>query len=333
MKINSSRLAGNAAVFSRVAILSAALLSVAILSAVFLTSCGKGGKDDKKNAGTDAAAAGSPEAAEIPVFAVTVAKAERGQIADYLGLAGDIVAGSTVDAYSDAAGKVIRLLKSVGESVAYNEPVAQVDPSRPGMTYIANTVRSPIAGTIVALPAQVGMTVSQATPIARITGRGALEIKLYVAERFISKIALAQPCEVSLDAWPGEVFRGSVGEISPIVDPASRTMEIKVNVENQRERLKAGMFAKVKIITERHDGVVRIPDAARIERFGETYVYVIGSDPRDGAFNAVTRRSIKSGILVDGLLEVLEGLNPDEEVVIKGQSLLEDGARVNVIRS
>jgi RND family efflux transporter MFP subunit len=190
-----------------------------------------------------------------------------------------------------------------------------------------------LAGTVVALPAQVGMTVSQATPIARITGRGALEIKLYVAERFISKIALSQPCEVSLDAWPGEVFRGSVGEISPIVDPASRTMEIKVNVDNQRERLKAGMFAKVKIITERHEGVVRIPETARIERFGETFVYVIGADPRDGAFSAVTRRSIKSGILVDGILEVLEGLNPDEEVVIKGQSLLEDGARVNVIRS
>jgi multidrug efflux pump subunit AcrA (membrane-fusion protein) len=269
---------------------------------------------------------------EVPVFAVNTAIVEEGPLADYLALSGDIVAGSTVDIYSDAAGKVTRLYTAVGRRIARNDPIAAVDPSRPGMNYVANIVRSPIAGTVVGLPAQVGMTVSQATPIARITGGSALEISLNVAERFISRIAPALPCVITLDAWPGEEFRGSVSEISPVVDPASRTMEIKVNVENQGSKLKSGMFAKVRIITERKQGVVKIPETARIERFGETYVYVVETDPADPAFRIAVKRPVTSGILVDGILEIAEGLSPNEEVVVKGQSLIEDGSRVNVIQ-
>ncbi|MDR1096143.1 MAG: efflux RND transporter periplasmic adaptor subunit [Spirochaetaceae bacterium] len=274
----------------------------------------------------------APAEPEIPVFAVNTVQAEEGPIADYLALAGDIVAGSTVDAYSDAAGKVSLLYTAVGRRVARNDPIAAIDPSRPGMNYVANIVRSPLAGTIVALPAQVGMTVSQATPIARISGGGALEIKLNVAERFISRIALSLPCVITLDAWPGEEFRGSVSEMSPVVDPSSRTMEIKVNVENQGSRLKAGMFAKVRVITEQKQNIVRIPESARIARFGETYVYVVETDRRDPAFRVAVKRPVKSGILIDGILEVPEGLSPAEEVVVRGQSLLEDGSRVNVIQ-
>jgi multidrug efflux pump subunit AcrA (membrane-fusion protein) len=297
-----------------------------VLSAVLLGGC------DRIAALTGKKAAQGPAEPEIPVFAVNTVQAEEGPIADYLALAGDIVAGSTVDAYSDAAGKVTVLYTAVGNRVSRNEPIAAVDPSRPGMNYVANIVRSPIAGTVVALPAQVGMTISQATPIARISGGGALEIKLNVAERFISRVALSLPCVITLDAWPGEEFRGSVSEMSPVVDPSSRTMEIKVNVENQGSRLKAGMFAKERIITEQKQNVVRIPESARVERFGETYVYVVETDRRDPAFRIAAKRPIKSGILVDGILEVPEGLAPAEEIVVRGQSLLDDGARVNVIQ-
>jgi multidrug efflux pump subunit AcrA (membrane-fusion protein) len=297
-----------------------------VIMTILVTGCAK-----KDTAGGPPGKEGVVD--DIPVFAVSTVAAEKGQIANYLALAGDIVAGSSVDAYPEAAGKVINVYKAVGDRVVYNEPLAQIDPSRPGMSYVAYTLRSPLAGTITAFPAQLGMTVSQQSPIARImAGRGALEIKLYVAERFISKIALNLPCEITLDAWPGEVFRGHVSEISPIVDAASRTMEIKVNVDNQGDMLKAGMFAKVRIITERKEGVVKIPESARIERFGEIYVYVVGPDPRDAAFMSVSKRPVKSGILIDNILEIQEGLSDGEEVIVKGQSLLEDGARVTVIR-
>ena len=309
----------------KVPLSAAALLAALILIVAALTGC-------NRNAGGSAGGTpDTPGAPEVPVYAVNTTTAVQGQIQDYLALSGDIVAGSTVDAYSDVAGKVTRIYVSLGSHVTIGDPIAAVDPSKPGMTYVPGITRSPLSGTVVALPAQVGMTISQSVPVARITGGSALEIRLYVAERFISKMALSLPCEISLDAFPGETFRGSISEISPVVDPASRTMEVKVNVDNPGARLKAGMFAKVRVITERKAHIVKIPASAIVRRFGETSIYAIATDPKDPAFQIARKKVVAPGLLVDGVLEIQQGLNPGEEIIVRGQSFLEDGARVNVI--
>jgi len=268
---------------------------------------------------------------EVPVFAVNTTLAVKGQINDYISLSGDIHAGSTVDVYSDAAGKVTEIYTAVGKRIRKGDRVAAVDPSRPGLTYRQSVATAPINGTVIAVPAQIGMTVSQAVPLIRISGGSGLEIRLNVAERFISKMAMNLPCEITLDAWPGEVFQGSISEVSPVVDLASRTMEVRVNVSDTRSRLKQGMFAKVKIITEQKNNIVKIPAAAVIKRFGEEYVYVVERDPSDAGFNIVKKRNIVPGILIDGVLEIQNGLAQNEEIVIRGQTLLDDGSRVNVI--
>jgi multidrug efflux pump subunit AcrA (membrane-fusion protein) len=274
---------------------------------------------------------GAQAAPDKPVFAVNTTTAVEGRINDYLALSGDIVSGSTIDVYSDAAGKVTRLYTAVGSRVARNGAIAAVDPSKPGMTYVASVARAPIAGVIVALPAQVGMTVSQAVPLARIAAGGGLETEVYVAERYISRIAMNQMCEITLDAYPGETFRGSIREISPTVDPTSRTMEVKINVSNQDNKLKSGMFAKVKIITEQKEGVVKIPASALVSRFGEDYVFTLATDPDDPAFQVAKKTIVKTGLLVDNVLEIQEGLKDGQEVIVKGQTMLNDGSRVNVV--
>ena len=329
------------------------IAGVSVLCAVLICACGGKDAEDRQ--------------AE-PVYAVSTTSAVEGQISDYLALSGDIVSGSTVDVYSDAIGKVTRLYVEIGSRVQRGTPIAAVDPSKPGMTYVAAVATAPIGGTVVSLPAQVGMTVSQAVSLARIAGGAAggavLEIKLYVAERFISKIALNEACEITLDAWPGEIFRGSVTEVSPVVDPASRTMEVKINVDNPGAKLKAGMFAKVKVITEHKNNIVKIPAQALIQRFGETYVFVVEElppkaenpeeqeeKPKKGFLffgkkaeekkpeentppakqYAVRKRIITTGILIDQILEVQDGLKAGEEIVIRGQTLLDDGAKINVV--
>jgi multidrug efflux pump subunit AcrA (membrane-fusion protein) len=333
------------------------IFSILLLVSLFflLTSCG-----GKKSGGPDQ---------NVPVFAVNTSTTAQGQIWDYIALSGDIIAGSTVDVYSDVAGKVTQVYVEIGRRVNQGAPIAAVDPSKPGMNYVPGVANAPIAGTVIALPAQVGATVSQAVPLARISGTSALEIKLYIAERFISKVAMNQPCEISLDAWPGEIFRGTVTEISPVVDPASRTMEIKLNVTNQEDKLKEGMFAKVKLITEQKENIVKIPAPALIQRFGENYVFVVEelvpeaapeassdeqSAEKKGFFAslfgkkedadakaapgaspaklyAAKKRIVKPGILIDGALEIMDGLKPGEEFIVKGQGLLNDGAHINII--
>jgi len=293
------------------------IIFILLIVIVLLSGCGQG-----RNRGEEKA---------IPVFAVNTILAVQGQIQDYITFSGDIVAGSTVDVHSDAAGRVTEIFVSSGSRVRRGDPIASVDPSRPGMTFRQSVATAPIAGTIVMIPAQVGMMITQAVPLARIAGGGGHEIKLFVAERFISRIAMNQSCEITLDAWPGEVFYGSVSELAPTIELASRTMEVRVNVRDTESRLKPGMFARVRIITERKDNIVKIPASAVINRFGEQYVYVISQDDEDPEITIVRKRVITPGILIDGIIEILSGLSPDEEVVVRGQTLLDDGSRVNVI--
>jgi len=290
---------------------------------LILASAFSGCKDKDKKA--------AERAREVPIFAVNTTLVIKGQIQDYLTFSGDIVAGSTIDVYPEAVGKVTNVFVSVGQRVSRGSQIASVDPSRPGMTFQPNIATAPISGTIVMIPAQVGMTVSQAVPIARISGGGALEIKLNIAERFISRIALNQPCEITLDAWPGDVFRGTIREVSPTVDLASRTMEARINVRDSSFKLKPGMFAKVRVITERKNNVVKIPAQAVINRFGEQFVYVIAKDEENPEINIVKKTIVVPGILIDDVMEIQKGLEPDQEIVIKGQTLLDDGSRVNII--
>jgi multidrug efflux pump subunit AcrA (membrane-fusion protein) len=267
-----------------------------------------------------------------PVFAVSTIKLEPGEIADYLTLSGDMVAGSSVDVYSDTAGTITWRYVSIGSRVARNQPIAEVDPSQPGMNYIPSIVRAPISGVISSLPGQVGMKISQSSPLAIISGDGGLEIELHVAERFIYRIRMGLPCEITLDAYPGDNFRGRISEISPIVNTTSRTMMIKVNVDNPGDRLKAGMFANVKIITEEKDGVITVPENAVIQRSGQNFVYTVQPDPSDSSVKIAKRTPVSLGLNIDNVYEITDGLAAGDEVIVRGQTTLTDGSRVNVIQ-
>ena len=110
----------------------------------------------------------------VPVFAVNTILVAQGPIQDYINFTGDIIAGSTVDVYPEMAGRVSQIFVNVGDRINRGARVAAVDPSRPGMTFLPSVSTAPIGGTVVAIPAQIGMTVSQAVPLARIAGGGGL---------------------------------------------------------------------------------------------------------------------------------------------------------------
>ncbi len=305
-----------------------AACALAALTLFSLSSCDKIKKPGAADAKAAGGASGAATSSESTIFAVNTTTATKGQIKDYLALSGDIVAGSAVDAYSDVAGKVTKLYVSVGSKVRKGSPLAEVDPSKPGMSFVPGVAKAPISGTIVSLPAQVGMTVSQAMPVARISRTDDIELRTYVAERFVSKMRLGLPAQVELDAYPGSTFTAKVKELSPVIDPSSRTMEVRLALPSTEGKLKAGMFAKIRVVTEEKESIVKIPAQAVVRRFGENYVFVVQKEG-DGA--VARKRLVTPGILIDGKLEITKGLNAGEEIVIRGQTLLDEGSRVNVV--
>ncbi len=307
----------------------------AALALLALGSCSKGasGPAGPAKAETGAKDSGASET----VFAVAVSTARKGPIADYLAITGDFVAASTVDVFPDTAGKVSRLLVDVGARVQKDQALLEVDPSRPGMNFVPSAVKSPIAGTIVALPAQLGGTVAPQMAVARISSTASLEVRAYVAERFISKMRVGLRADISLDAYPGRTFRAVVRELSPVVDPVSRTLEVKLSLASGEAELRSGMFAKIKVYTDERAGVVTVPVSALVKRSGESFIFV-AEDPSsasDGAKSSpvARKRAVRMGVLVDDRLEIVDGVAAGERVVVRGQTLLDEGSRVNIVAS
>ncbi|HKK48419.1 MAG TPA: efflux RND transporter periplasmic adaptor subunit [Alkalispirochaeta sp.] len=259
------------------------------------------------------------------VFAVNVTPAVQGEINDYIEINGDVQTTASVDVFSDTNGEVVRLYIGVGQTVQAGETIAEVDPSRPGQNFALSPVRAPITGTITRLPARVGAQVAPSAPVAQISRTTDLEIVVDVAERFISKVSRGLPAVVSLDAFPERTFNATVTDLSPVVDPLTRTLQVTLRFDRPDPVIRAGMFAEVRIITEQKDNIVKVPSDVLIRRFGDTFVYVVTED------NTAERRIVNSGIEIDDKIEITEGLAPNERVVYQGQNLLEDGSRVRVI--
>ena len=260
-----------------------------------------------------------------PIYAVTVTKAIQGELKDYLEFGGDVSAKTQIDVMPDAMGKVVAVNVKVGDYVYKDQSIAVIDASRAGMNYAQSAVKAPISGTITAVNAVVGGVASQQLSVAKIAKTEDLKISMNVPERYVSKIQVGQKAELKFDAYPGEVFEAVITEVSPVLDATSRTMGVNLELTKRDKRIKAGMFAKVKLITDTHSNIVIVSESALVNRYGDTYVFVVAPD------SSVEKRVVKAGIRVDDKREILEGLNDGEEVVVRGQTLLEDGSKVNVV--
>ena len=259
------------------------------------------------------------------VFAVNVTPAVRGGIDDYIEVNGDVQSTTSIDVYSDAVGNVARLHVGIGQYVRADQVIAEVDPSQPGRNYVLSPVKAPIAGTITRLPVRIGSRVDQSVPIAEVSKTTELEIVVRIAEHFISKVREGLPAVFRLDAYPEREFNAVVRELNPVVDPLTRTLEVKLSFDGDAEAVRPGMYADVRIITERKDDIVKVPADVLIRRFGEEFVFVVGDD------GIATRRIVDPGIELDNILEITGGLSEGELVVYQGQNLLEDGSSIRVI--
>jgi len=266
------------------------------------------------------------EASEEAQFAVNTTEAVLGPISDYLQFSGELVTASSVDIYADIQGILAQLMVSLGEDVRSNQIIAKIDPSRPGLSYALSPVKARVSGTITALPLNRGDTVNFQTPVATIGDLRRLQVVTAIPERFISRIRLGMQAEVQLEAWPGYTIPLVVNEINPIVDAASRTMEIKMDIPPGETRAKAGMYAEIRLTTDEKDLVVKVPADTVLRRSGEIFVYVVQG-------NKAIKRNVIPGISLGDVVEIIEGLEAGEKVVYQGQTLLEDGVNVNIVRS
>lgn len=281
-----------------------------------------------KNAPIAGGMPGRPGAAgadEEMVYTVLAEKVAPSTMQNYLKFNGDVIAETSVDLYPDTSGELTALYVSLGSYVKKNQVIAKVDPSTPGQVYVASPVKSTITGTVTDLPFDVGDTISSAqVPVATVGDLSELQVECYISEKYMADIALGQKAHVSFEPFEGEVFGGTVSEISPVLDTSSRTLEIKITLDDRDDRVKSGMFASVKLITEEKEAVLAVPSESVISSSEGDFVYLVGNG------NVAEKRFIDTGLSIDGLTEVSGGLSSGDSLVVRGQSMLKDGSALRV---
>jgi RND family efflux transporter MFP subunit len=128
--------------------------------------------------------------------------------------------------------------------------------------------------------------------------------------------------DVAVDAFPGEHFSGRIARVSPILDPATRTAQIEVDIDNNDFRLKPGMYAKVTFTVERRDNILSVPTNAIVDVGGKKGVFV----PADG--NVAKFQAVTLGMSDPAQIEIASGLQEGTRVISTGATALRDGDRI-----
>jgi multidrug efflux pump subunit AcrA (membrane-fusion protein) len=258
--------------------------------------------------------------------AVRVTAVSRETIENSVVINGDVLAGSHVSIFPTVAGKITETRFQVGDQVSRGTAVAMVDPSRPGEVYSRSPVISTISGVILEAPVQAGDTVTTQTVVYVVGDLSSLMVETFVPERFANAARRGLAAQVFLEALPGEIFPAVVDEVSPVLDPASRTLRIRLKFSSTADpRIKAGMFATVSLVTNTRRDVPVIPREAVINTYGSWIVFTVNAE------NRAVRREISLGLENERFVEVLSGLEPGELVVSAGQNFLSDGDPVRIV--
>ncbi len=184
-------------------------------------------------------------------------------------------------------------------------------------------IRAPFAGQIVARYVDTAQQVSPNTPLFRLSDFNPLLCTVQVPERDLPKLEIGQSAYLTVEAWPGERFTARVLRISPVIDSATGTVKVTLDVD-ARDRLRPGMFARVFLETDTHeDALVIAKTALSLESLGDT-VFVHNN-------GVAVRRNVSIGFEEGDIVEILSGLAPGDEVVTVGQDGLSDGTPIQIL--
>jgi len=187
-------------------------------------------------------------------------------------------------------------------------------------------IRAPIAGVISERFIKIGNMLDVEAPAFQVTSLEPLVSYLHVPEREFRRIAAGQDTALIIDALGGAVFPAKVARVSPIVDPATGTFKITIEVSDESRSLKPGMFARIAIVYDMHPNALQVPRSALIDEVGSISIFVIEDE-------IAYRREVQTGFSNDGRVEITAGLADSDRFVAVGQSGLKEGSKVSVINS
>lgn len=171
---------------------------------------------------------------------------------------------------------------------------------------------SPYKGTVIEKHITLGEMTNPEETLFTIANLDILWIILDIYEKDLAKIVLGQDVEINVSTYPDNEFNGRITYISNVVEEATRTVKVRVEIDNNKRMLKPGMFATAKIVTGKPEEIFTVPLSA-IQRLQDKEVVFV--DRGKNLFECCT---VKTGREFETDIEILEGVKEGEQVVIEG---------------
>ena len=256
----------------------------------------------------------------IPVQVELTRAAEIQKNLEYVG---NVRAEEEALVYPKVSGKLIEKIKVEGDAVQKGEILLYVDRDEVGLKFEKAPIESPMNGIVGEITVDIGEHVTPQTVVGLVVKMDRMKIALDIPEVYSSKISLGQEVLLKFDAYPAEAFQGKITKISPIINLANRAFPIEILILNPENKLKSGMFAKVEIIIESHENAITVRKEVILGKEPNAYVYIVEN-------NIAKLRNVKIGIRSADRVEISEGVQKGDLVVVLGQQRLYDGAQVRI---
>lgn len=201
----------------------------------------------------------------------------------------------------------------------YNVSVARLNSAQARLS--KTVIRAPFDGFVGLRRINVGDYATIGQEIVDVVRLDPLRVEFSVPETMLARVAPGQRVQVSVGAFPGDVFPGEITAIDPQIEVAGHSLAIRARLPNPELKLRPGLFAQVSVTLAVKQDALMVPEEAIWPIGQDKTVYIIDN-------GVAKRRSVRLGERKPGLVEVLSGLSAGEEIVVAGQMKLFDGIAV-----
>jgi multidrug efflux system membrane fusion protein len=182
---------------------------------------------------------------------------------------------------------------------------------------------------------EYGQQVKPGDDLVTLTDIDRLYVNFTVPEQARAQVQIGQEVEVTVDAYPGRVFKAKLLTLEPQIDPSTRTIRLQAKMDNDDRALLPGMFANARLVLPPEPEVVTVPETAVTRTLYGDSIFIVreeGGGQNGQPAQKAVQTQVRTGDVVDGRVAILEGVKPGELVVSSGQLRLQNGAAVRVVQ-
>lgn len=209
---------------------------------------------------------------------------------------------------------------------AWDAQKTQLDVSKENYRNLQENTQllSPVTGVITARNYDNGDMYSGGEPIFVVEEIRPVKLLINVSESFYTKVKKGNEVDIKLDVYGDEIFKGKVTLVYPTIDPNTRTFPVEIKIANGDERIRPGMFARVTMNFGTQNHIV-VPDLAIVKQSGagDRYIYVYKN-------GKVSYQKVELGRRMGNKYEIISGVDNGDQVVVSGQSRLNNGMEVEI---